>query len=385
MAKKILYVITQGEWGGAQRYIYDLATSAKASGYEAVVAFGHDSANNNALGGKLSDQGIATVTLKHLVRPISPINDLAAIFELAKLYRRLKPDVIHLNSSKAGIIGSLASLLSRHMPHAISHKLIYTAHGWVFNEPLNPLVKKIYFGLEKLTAAFKSKIICVAESDKKLAIEKNITTENKLITIHNGMDIDEGNLLANATAKKELSLPENTIIIGTIANFYDTKGLKYFIEAINLLKTSQTGLPLLAVIIGDGELRPQLENLIANYNLKNHFWLLGQKDNAAQYLKAFDIYICSSVKEGFPYSILEAMAAGRPIISTDVGGIPEIIQDQTNGLLIGPHDASALASQIKLLMNDASLMTRLGQQAQIDVEQKFSLSQMLEKTFNQYP
>ena len=172
-------------------------------------------------------------------------------------------------------------------------------------------------------------------------------------------------------------------MIGTIANFYATKDLATFIKAINLLVNSQN-LPLLACVIGEGELRSDLENLIANYNLKNHFLLLGRKAVAADYLKAFDIYVCSSVKEGFPYTILEAMAAELPIVSTEVGGIPEMIQNQKDGLLIKPKDHQALAGQIKYLIDHPLIGKQLAQRAGEKVTAEFSQKQMIAKTYQEY-
>lgn len=383
--KKILYAITQAEWGGAQRYLYDLITSSEAKNWDISVAVGQS--GNTDLIKKLEQKNIKIHQLKHLVRPISPFHDLLAILELKKLYKQLRPDIIHLNSTKAGILGSLAG---GYKLKAKSYKLIYTVHGWVFNEPLNPIKNKLYYWLEKFTARFKDKIICVSEYDRQMALNKKITAKNKLITINNGIEVDSIKFLSKEEARKKLlnspqDSPEMTIV-GTVANFYATKGLKYLIESFNLLVNNYK-LPAISyklIIIGDGDRRSELENLIANYNLKNHILLVGKKENAVQYLKAYDIYVCSSVKEGFPYSILEAMIAELPIISTGVGGIPEIIKHEKNGLLIKPKNHGELAGQIKHLMDNPELAKQLGRQAKSDVSEKFSQQDTFQKTFHHY-
>lgn len=404
--KKILYLITQAEWGGAQRYIFDLATSEEAKNCDILVAFGQS--KDNALADELTAKNIKIRPLKRLVRPISPISDILGIFELARLYRQFQPDIIHLNSTKAGIIGSLASIFYSYQLPATSYQLIYTVHGWVFNEPMNFLKKKLYLWLEKFTAKFKNKIICVSEFDRQIAIKHKIAPENKLITIHNGIDVAVLNFLPREEARKKLLPPPNLplikgeekvrigglplikgeekIIIGTIANFYPAKGLEYLIEVFDvLIKTYQ--LPTTSyqlIIIGGGELRPLLENLIAEKNLQDSVFLVGKKENAAQYLKAFDVYVCSSIKEGFPYSILEAMAAELPIVTTIVGGIPEIIDNEKTGLIVKPAKAKAMAEKIKNLIDDSSLAKQLAAQAKINVQEKFSRQKMVNTTFDQY-
>ncbi len=138
------------------------------------------------------------------------------------------------------------------------------------------------------------------------------------------------------------------------------------------------------MVIGDGDLRPELEVLIDQFNLKNKFILLGKRENASKYLKAFDIYISSSVKEGFPYSILEAMSAKLPIIATSVGGVPEMIFDQKNGLLIEAKNYKILAEKIRYLIDNQPIAQKFGEQAEKDVKEKFSKEKMIKETFELY-
>ena len=179
-------------------------------------------------------------------------------------------------------------------------------------------------------------------------------------------------------------------IIGSIGHLYKTKGFEYLIEAAGILMAdpsfprpsalAKTGGESRFVIIGDGTERKKLENLIAKHNLKNNFILAGRIDQAAKLLPAFDIYVCSSVKEGLPYSILEAMAAGLPVVSTGVGGIAEMIEHKKTGLIVKPADARALAENIKFLINNKTLRAELGARAREKVKTDFSLEKMIEAT-----
>lgn len=371
--KKILYVITQTEWGGAQKYIYDLITSSEAVNYDITVAVGKN--KDKTLIDKLKSKGIEVVELKHLVRPISPLNDLRAVWELRQLYRQIRPDIIHLNSTKAGVIGSLAN----HVIKKISYNVIYTAHGWVFNEPMNKSKKFLYWFMEKITSRPKDRIICVSEFDRQTALKYKIAKTKKLTVIHNGLNIDSRDFFDQDSARKQLNLPTDKIIVGTIANFYKTKGLEYFIKAVKELNNDN----IVGAVIGEGDLRSELENLINQLNLKNKFILLGKIENASKYLKAYDIYISSSVKEGLPYSILEAMSAQLPIIATKVGGIPELINEQ-NGILVQSGDYQSMAENIKYLIDNKDVALKFGRGAREDAEEKFSEQKMIKETFNLY-
>ncbi|MDD2807003.1 MAG: glycosyltransferase family 4 protein [Patescibacteria group bacterium] len=368
---KILYIVTQSEWGGAQRYIFDLANEFKAKGYQVAIAAGGD----EELFDKLKQQGIQTYQLKNLVREINPLKDIAAYFEIKKLLKNFAPDILHLNSSKAGVIGAMAGR------HTGIKKIIYTVHGFVFNEPMSKLKKIIYVWAEKFSARYKNKLICVSEYDRQTGIQNKITNANKLITINNGIQKIDFN--STNEARLKLHLPENKIIVGTVANFYLTKGLSYLIDAS---KTVITDWPdILFVLVGDGRLRPSLENKISELGLKNSFILLGrQPSDFYKLLKAFDIYCSASVKEGLSYTILEAMQAGLPIVATKVGGIPEMIQDKSNGLMVPPADKQALAGAIIELIKNKNLAATLGRQAKIDFENKFSLDKMIFKTEKVY-
>lgn len=378
--KKILFIVTQSDFGGAQRYIFDLATNLNPNNFEIAIAAGLD--GDKTLFKRLKDKNIKTFLLKNLKRNINPISDLSALFEIRNLIKKFKPDIIHLNSAKAGILGSLAS----YKLQTKNYKLIYTAHGWVFNEPLPAWQRNLYIFLEKFTAQFKDKIICVSDYDRQIALEYHIAPENKLITINNGINRFNLNFL---TRKQSIEFFESRIknyelrdgkhfLIGCVANLYPTKGLKYLIKAAQHISESY-----ILFIIGDGPERKNLESRIMNYELKDKIFLLGNLPDAYQYLKAFDIFVLPSVKEGFPYVILEAMAAGLPIISTNVGGIPEVIKNDENGLIAPPKNSLALAKRINYLLKNQSLAKKLGKE-NLKLIKDFSLEKMVKETEKEY-
>ncbi|MFA6227906.1 MAG: glycosyltransferase family 4 protein [Patescibacteria group bacterium] len=379
---KALFIITQSSWGGAQKYVHTFAVNlAKNNNIAVTVAGGEESVGE--LTARLQEENIKFLPLKRLVRRISLINDLLAVKEIKTLIEQERPDVVHLNSSKAGAVGSLAAKLARHRA-----KVVYTVHGWVFNESLNPLTKLFYFLIEKSFAGFKDYFICLSDFDRQAGLKAKIAPAEKLIIVRNGIDLPADYFLAKEGALGELLKTDDSatvtknndkLIIGTIANFYPAKGLNYLIDAVSLLPVADYKL----IIIGEGELRKELEQQIKRLKLEANIILAGNKKEAARYLKAFDLAVMSSTKEGLPYFILEAMSAGLPVIAAKVGGIPEIIDNGVTGYLIEPRSPERLAEKIKLLA-DEKLRKQFGEAGLIKVKKEFNLREMIEKTIEAY-
>jgi glycosyltransferase involved in cell wall biosynthesis len=372
--KIILYIVTQSEFGGAQRYVLDLASNLKEE-YEIIVAFG-ESGEKGELVYLLDKENISFHHLTHLKREINLFHDILAIFEIMKLISELKPDIIHLNSSKTSIVGSFASIFSK-------TKILYTAHGWVFNEPLTKAKKSLYIWLEKLTANFKSKIICVSEYDRREGIKNKIANETKLITIHNG--IKPVKHLSKEKARQilwsyisKVDILPNQLLIGSIGNLYKTKGYEYLIEAISILKKENNIIKL--VIIGDGQEMKKLKLLTRKLELDDFVAFTGRIPGAAKLLKAFDFYICSSVKEGLSYTIIEAMIAGLPIIATKVGGNNELVQHEKTGLLVQSKNPEAIVKALKKYLEDKNLIDKASINAHNFALDNFMFEQMIQKT-----
>lgn len=339
---KILYIITQGIWGGAQRYVFDLATHLP-SDFTITVAVGENQGPQDlqkAL--KASNKpNLGIYQLHSLIRAISPITDLKAIFEIRTLVKTEQPDILHLNSSKAGIIGSLAMLGLNRRP-----KVVYTVHGWVFLEPLAVSVRRLYKFLERLTAHLKDIIIVLSDKEKRVAQNLGIP-ESKLTIIPLGITLPF--FLKKTEAQSQLQkLTKQTkpakLWIGTIANLFNTKGLDILIKSVPTILKEKPNATF--YIIGNGPEKHNLQKLITQENLTDTIFLLGALPNAAALLPAFDLFVLPSRKEGLPYTILEAMAAGLPIVATTVGGISEVLANYPQRFLALPNNQLELTAAI---------------------------------------
>lgn len=369
---KVLYLITKGNWGGAQRYVYDLALAAKASGDEVVVAHGE----GRALPDKLQAAGIKTTFIPALGRDINPLLDTTVFFSFYKLFQQEQPDVVHLNSPKASGLGALAGRLVG------IKKIIYTAHGWAFNETRPVWQKVVIRFLSWLTIVLCHQVIVIAQSELDQAPALTQRGAKKIKLIYNGLAPPVFLNRAEARASLDPEVKEGDIWLGTIAELHPNKGLSYGLIAMVKLKTSQPNRRWL--IIGEGEKRAELEKLIGELGLTDQVKLIGARIEAAKYLPAFDIYFCPSVKEGLPYVLLEAGAAGLPVVATTVGGIPEIISDGHSGLLVSPAQPQALAQALQQLLANPTLRTQYGQNLKHKVETDFGLDRMLAETRQLY-
>jgi glycosyltransferase involved in cell wall biosynthesis len=369
-AKKILFVITKATWGGAQRYVYDMAQGAQAAGYEVVVAYGEP----GLMATKLADAGIRTIRIGAMARDIKGASDWRALKELRNVIRSERPDVVHVNSSKAAGLGALAARLER-VP-----RIIYTAHGWAFNESRPWWQKLILRMAAEATIYLAHETICVSK-----AIKRDITpiafANHKLVIIHNGIECAP--LLTGTEARAAL-LPghEDKKWIGMVSELHPTKRVVDAIDAFALLEKNYP--ETILVVLGEGEERQMLEDRIAKHGLADRVYLLGFVANGSQYLNAFDIFLHTSQSEALAYAVLEAGCARLPVVATKVGGIPEIIENGVSGLLVPAHSPASVASALEELLKNPERAEQLGAHLHAKVIRDFSQVEMIKKTLARY-
>jgi glycosyltransferase involved in cell wall biosynthesis len=370
MKIRILYLITQSELGGAQKYVYYLATHLPKDEYDVAVACG----TGGPLIAALREAGIEVYPLPNLTREIDPIRDLSALVDLFRLIRKKRPHLVHANSSKAGILGRLASRLAG-VP-----VVIFTAHGFVLNEPLGFLKKSIFHAIEHIGGILSDLIITVSEKDRQLAISCGIMKPGKVVRIHNGLDLAWR--IVNQKSKTDFGFNDNDILVGTVANFYPTKGLPFLIKAVPEIQKvfPQTRV----VLVGDGKLKPELERLASKLGVSDSIIFTGQREDVSEILSVLDIFVLPSVKEGLPYALLEAMAARKPVVATAVGGVPEAVVDGETGFLVPAANPEALASSVIKLLQNPELARGMGEAGHRRVLTYFTVERMVMETKDIY-
>lgn len=363
MAKKVAQLVTLSEMGGAQKHVLLLSRELKSQGYEVTVFTSY----GGKLINKLRESEIKVELVPDMVREINIIKDIKAVFYLYKKFKEEKYDIVHCHSSKAGILGRTAAFL------AGIKKIVYTAHGFVFNEPMSSLKRLIYVNIERVGAAFGDKIIAVSKKDCDSAIENKISRREKLIYVPNALpEIDKSELRDKSELKAELNINQGEFVLGTISNFYETKGHVYLIDALKRLYDE--GYSFVTVFAGEGPKLQEMKELSKDYNIK----FLGYREDNYDIINLLDLFVLPSIKEGMPYVILEAMGLGKPVLCTKVGALTDIISEGKNGYILEPGNSNLLYDKIKWILENKTSIDNLGIEGKRYVEENFSMKAFTE-------
>jgi glycosyltransferase involved in cell wall biosynthesis len=374
--KKVLFVVTKSNFGGAQRYVFDIATSLPKDRFEAVVVAG--SAQGTSAAGelftRLAHAGIRTIYLPEMQRDMS-ILDVRVFAALWRVMRRERPDAVHLNSSKAGGLGALAARL------ALVPRIIFTAHGWAFREARNPLSRLLIYKASLFTAFLCHRVICLSHYDMR-AFSRLPFVGKKMVLVQSGIR-GAGMALTREQARKELGGGwQNAIWIGSIGELTYNKNIRTALDALALARKSDDR--LYYVVIGDGEQRDQLRRYAERKEIDRYVHFAGSIKDAARLMPAFDIFLLPSRKEGLPYVLLEAAHARIPVVASTVGGIPELIENGVSGALCEPSDTMGIADCLVELAADSALRERFSNALYERAVSDYSISRMIERTATLY-
>lgn len=373
-SKKVLLVITKTNFGGAQRYVFELAIALRARGYTVAVAGG----NPGLLMEKLVAAGIETFPIAGAQRDIDVVKEFTALRSLYTIIKDYQPDIIHLNSSKMGVLGSFIARL-RGVP-----RIIFTAHGWPFFESRPWWWKVMAWSGSYLTTLLAHQTIVVSRHDLRHAAMPGL--RSKLTHIYPSVE-------AFPTMTRESSrsallphaapLHAHHIWLGAVGELTRNKNHTTAIDAVAEFNENHAT-KVVFCIIGEGELRRELEEQIELRGMRDYIFLVGQKDDARQYLPAFDIFIMPSLKEGLPYSLLEAGSLGLPSIVSFVGGLPEVVTNLETGIVVDPYNHMTMVKALDYLLTHPTERTNYGEKLRIFVTDTFSPHMMNDATIAVY-
>ena len=382
---KILHIITRLDMGGSAQNTL-LTCDKLAHKYEMVLLHGlaqeshmTDSEKEAVEAQRESARikGVRILAVDSLVRRISPASDILALYDLLRIILKVKPDLVHTHTSKAGILGRLAARIAR-VPF-----IVHTPHGHVFFGYFGPVRSRVYLWLEKIFERLSDKIVALTEGEIRDYTALNVYPKDKLATIHSGVDIEKFKQISVSALEKKrsLGLPQTGLVVGFIGWLLPIKGPMYLLKAMEDVWQDHDDVSLVFIGKGDLDVALRAEALKAGANGRVTF--LGWHNDIDEIMPIFDIFVLPSLNEGMGRVLVEAMAAGKPVVASRVGGIPDLVRHGETGYLVPPGDVSALAHGIKKLLADPQKAKAMGAKGQNHCRQ-FSLESMIEKIDHLY-
>lgn len=367
---KILQVVCQKTWGGGSVVIHEITRALIARGDEVWIFKAEDECDS-----RFREIGAVLARPPVWNDKISPL-DAMVLASLWRLCRKEKFDLVATHTSKGGFLGRLAACLAG-VPNIVHH-----AHGFSFNKELSPGTKRFYVMLERFAAQTSDLIISVNEQHRQMAVALGVERAEKIQTIHNGIDLGPFSAVNREAARRELGFDDSVLLIGAIGRLAPQKGFLYLIRAFRILFDRFPSAHL--VIAGSGPMKDDLEREVREKGLEGRVHFPGFRDDVPLLLAAFDVYAQPSLWEGHSISLIEALAAGKAIVATDIDGNREAIDSGETGLLVPPADPEALARGLELLLSGPAFARELGQQARRAAEERFTRERMVQQNLAAY-
>jgi len=364
---RILYVITAAEFGGAPHHVIKLMEHMVEQGH----AVGLVAAPEPRLMEEAEKLEVSVFPNPHFVGFGKPVEDIKSLWGVYQAIKSFKPDLVHAHSTKAGFAARLCCFILRFKP------VLFTAHGWAFTEGRPYWKRWLLAQAERLAARATTRIICVSEHDRELALQFGVARQDKLVVVHNGITPWLPTQGGGARIRRGLGL-QNTTTITFVGRLVPQKDVLTLLSAMKDLPNGKL------LMIGDGELRPQVEDFIHQNELEDRVVLLGTRYDVPDILADSDIFVLPSRWEGLPYVVIEASMAGLPVVATRVGGIPELVEDGVTGFLVPPGNPEALSEAIQRLLDNKDLRHQMGRAGREKALREFTSEHMLVETDKVY-
>ena len=369
---KVARVIARLNVGGPAIHTILLTAGLDRTRFEPLLVTGVVGPHEGDMLNLAAEKGVSPVFLTELGREIHPWRDLVTFVRLFRLFRRQRPKVVHTHTAKAGMVGRLAARLAR-VP-----VVVHTFHGHVFHGYFGPLKTRFFIILERFLARLSDCIITVSEGQRRELVAYGIAPLEKITVLPLGFDL-EPFLGVDETAggrwRREIGLPQNVPLVGIVARLTTVKNHHLFLDAARRVIDAVPDARF--AIVGDGELRAELESYAARLGLAERVVLTGWVQEMAPVYAALDVVAITSVNEGTPVTLIEGMAAARPVVSTAVGGVPDIVTDGETGLLAASGDAEGLARHMAALLRDPARREAMGRAGRESVRQRFAAKRLI--------
>jgi len=378
---RVAHIITRLILGGAQENTLYTVIGQQRD-YDVTLIIGVDDGTEGTLRDRAAAANVRMLVVPTLVRPIRPLTDIRALVALVRILRREQFDVVHTHSSKAGIVGRIAARIAG-VP-----VVVHTLHSLVFHEYQAAWKNLVYIWLKRLCAPITDLLISVNDRTTRGALDARIGRPEQYLTIYSGFELDRflaiRDRLSPHAAKERLGIPADAPVVGKIARLFPLKGHEQFLGAA--AEIARLNPSAWFLIVGDGPIRPQVEQQVAALGLRDRTVFTGRvaPDRVAECIQAMDVVVHTSLREGLARVLPQAGAVGKPIVTFDLDGAPEVVKDGISGYLVPPLDTASLARRVTELLNDPDLSGRMGESGRAFVERNFSVERMVQRINEQY-
>lgn len=384
--QKVVHIITRLDRGGSARNTMLTVLGHDREHFEPVVITG-EAGGCDAQGGHaatidnlrlLEKEAIRYHTVASLVRHIKPLADVRALWQLVRLLREERPHIVHTHTSKAGVLGRLAAWITG-VP-----VIIHTPHGHVFYGHFSAMPSWIFLQIERALGWITDRLIGLTPAETREHLERGVGQADRFAVVPSGIDLDR---FRKARSNGKIvpdwfGCPSSAYIVGSVGWLTSVKGHRFLVDALARLTNEHHNLHL--VIVGAGDQYGPLLRQAEQAGISHTVHLLGHREDIDTCLAGFDSFVLPSLNEGMGRALIEAMATGLPVIASRVGGIPALIEDEKNGLLVPAGNSSALADAIRKVADDAAWAVELGAHARQTIDASYGVTAMVQSIESTY-
>jgi glycosyltransferase involved in cell wall biosynthesis len=373
---KVLRVIARLNVGGPALHVSYLTQGLANRGYDTTLVAGAVGRGEESMAYIAEHRGVRVESLDDLHREISPLRDARAILRLARIMRRDRPTILHTHTAKAGAVGRIAALLAGGARPRI---IVHTFHGHVLRGYFNPLVALAFRLLERWLATFTTSLIAVSPEVRDDLVQLGVAPKEKFVIVRLGISLDErvgGNSDVRGETRRVLGVSPEAFVVGWVGRMTAVKRTDDVLLAFQRL-LDENGDSYLC-LVGDGPDRAHLERYAHELGIAQRCLFLGYQDDVARFYAAMDVLLLPSANEGTPVSVIEALAAGRPVVATRVGGVPDVVREGTDGFLVDVGDTDGLAARLGELARDPDRRAEMGERGRAHVFERYAVDRLVD-------
>lgn len=371
---RVLRVIARLNVGGPALHVTYLAHGLADRGYETTLVAGDVARGEESMAFVADRAGVDVVRLPGLSRELSPVRDPLAAWRLARIIRRVRPDVVHTHTAKAGAVGRAAALLAGIRPRPV---VVHTFHGHVLRGYFGRGGTLLFRAIETALARTTDRLVAVSPEVRDELVGLHVAPPEKFSVVRLGIELEprvwfDGDA---AEVRRRHGIPADKFVVGWFGRMTAVKRTDDLLTMLAGLR--ERGVDALLLLVGDGDDRELLEQRAHDLGLARSCLFLGYQEDVAPWYAICDAVVLTSASEGTPVTIIEALAAGRAVVATNVGGVPDVVEEGETGFLVRPGDTHALAERLEILARDPDRRGEMGRTGRERVLRRYAVERLV--------